>query len=254
MHYIKGKPCKRCKKCNTDKEVTEFATSKTAKDGYSDWCKDCKDAGFSIAYTLEEALENKVNLKEVTMETTATARTKICTKCDKTKPLTEFHKNNRLKDGHMSQCKKCRSAYMKEHNAKAYKKRKEVKAVKAKASEPAEKEPLKERLNVIKAKAASAVATKKETLGGPNNKFFGVLLTVSLDTQKERIDFIHQLTERVCDSDMPDVEEILKALTNGTSHLSKTAADLLKRTALKLMVKGESPEFHPMYGSAVEYR
>lgn len=32
---------------------------------------------------------------------------KVCSKCREIKPLTEFHKDNGIKDGHSSWCKKC---------------------------------------------------------------------------------------------------------------------------------------------------
>ena len=33
---------------------------------------------------------------------------KICNKCNKEKPLSEFSKNKRMKDGYLNQCKECR--------------------------------------------------------------------------------------------------------------------------------------------------
>jgi hypothetical protein len=40
-----------------------------------------------------------------------TVYTKICTKCDTLKPITEFHKNKSKKDGYSSNCKKCVKEY-----------------------------------------------------------------------------------------------------------------------------------------------
>lgn len=42
------------------------------------------------------------------METTAT---KICNKCHKELPVTEFHKKAKAKDGLQSECKTCRKQY-----------------------------------------------------------------------------------------------------------------------------------------------
>lgn len=37
--------------------------------------------------------------------------TKTCSKCGETKPLDEFHRLTRSKDGHQSRCKLCNRAY-----------------------------------------------------------------------------------------------------------------------------------------------
>lgn len=46
--------------------------------------------------------------------------TKICTKCKKEKPLTEFHKNKNAFLGVGSSCKVCRKQYTKEYVIKKY--------------------------------------------------------------------------------------------------------------------------------------
>lgn len=43
---------------------------------------------------------------------------KFCKKCGKYKPLSEFHRNNRMKDKHESLCKECRSKYNREYYTK----------------------------------------------------------------------------------------------------------------------------------------
>ena len=48
--------------------------------------------------------------------------TKECTKCKQDKQLTEFHKDKRQKDGHVSQCKSC----IKQYHANHYKQNREV--------------------------------------------------------------------------------------------------------------------------------
>ena len=40
--------------------------------------------------------------------------TKICTKCGKEKPLTEFNWRNKSKGTLRSECKECHTAYMKQ--------------------------------------------------------------------------------------------------------------------------------------------
>jgi len=41
---------------------------------------------------------------------------KVCTKCDVEKNLSEFHKNSYHKDGHQSACKACRNTAKKKWN------------------------------------------------------------------------------------------------------------------------------------------
>lgn len=40
---------------------------------------------------------------------------KTCKKCNEEKPLSEFHKDRKLKDGHSNKCKECAIARAKEH-------------------------------------------------------------------------------------------------------------------------------------------
>lgn len=53
--------------------------------------------------------------------------TKICSKCKKEKPISEFGKNKAKKDGLQAECKECKSAYNKLH----YQKNKETYLAKA---------------------------------------------------------------------------------------------------------------------------
>lgn len=43
---------------------------------------------------------------------------KICTKCDKKKPLHMFHKHPQSKDGRASECKRCKSIVDRDYNAR----------------------------------------------------------------------------------------------------------------------------------------
>lgn len=40
---------------------------------------------------------------------------KKCIKCGELKPLTEFYKNYKMKDGHLNSCKVCQEKYMKKN-------------------------------------------------------------------------------------------------------------------------------------------
>ena len=50
------------------------------------------------------------------METTTT--TKVCPKCGRELPITEFALNKTSKDGHVGQCKDCINAYQRENYAR----------------------------------------------------------------------------------------------------------------------------------------
>lgn len=44
--------------------------------------------------------------------------TKVCKKCGRELPITEFALNKNLKDGHVGQCKDCLNAYQRENYAR----------------------------------------------------------------------------------------------------------------------------------------
>lgn len=44
--------------------------------------------------------------------------TKVCRKCGRELPITEFYKNKLYKDGYMNMCKKCNNAYSNESHKK----------------------------------------------------------------------------------------------------------------------------------------
>lgn len=45
-------------------------------------------------------------------------KTKVCSKCGRELPITEFALNKRAKDGHIGQCKDCINAYLRERYAR----------------------------------------------------------------------------------------------------------------------------------------
>ena len=50
-------------------------------------------------------------------------KTKVCTKCGKEKPLSEFHKRKESKDGYKSRCKECIKEIDHEYRLKSVEKR-----------------------------------------------------------------------------------------------------------------------------------
>lgn len=51
-------------------------------------------------------------------------KTKVCSKCGRELPLSDFPTNNRMNDGKDHRCKECKSAYMKEWQKKNREKKK----------------------------------------------------------------------------------------------------------------------------------
>ena len=54
--------------------------------------------------------------------------TKICSKCKQEKPLSEFHRHNRRKETHYSQCKQCKAEYKQKNKDKLLVRQKERRA------------------------------------------------------------------------------------------------------------------------------
>lgn len=44
------------------------------------------------------------------------SKTKVCSKCGRELPITEFHKNSHNPDGLQKECKECKKAYMREYS------------------------------------------------------------------------------------------------------------------------------------------
>jgi len=115
---------KTCSHCSSNKPVGEFHKDKNSKDGRTSWCKVCTK-GYMKRYTVKKELQKveidvKVDMawspeemreeySEELSEVNAIAY-KTCTKCNSMKPLSEYHKNKKSKDGHATQCKECKNA------------------------------------------------------------------------------------------------------------------------------------------------
>ena len=85
---------KICKKCNKLLDITEFIKNKNCKDGYENTCKVCKnkirqERYKKLQYTIPEDSE------------------KICKRCNKLLPYSDFAKDLKSKDCHRNICKIC---------------------------------------------------------------------------------------------------------------------------------------------------
>ena len=86
-------------------------------------CKDCKHYAMSRAdgpyckrtprakpvspLSQCDSFEEKGPEEELVVEAPAAPATKVCTKCGRELPVTEFNRNRRMKDGRMSECREC---------------------------------------------------------------------------------------------------------------------------------------------------
>jgi hypothetical protein len=95
-----GDGFKICKKCNIRKSINEFHKMKNGKFGVRTICKECLRSS--------EVKEKELRLALVSKGF------KICSKCEKDKPLSEFHKHKKAKFGVTSICKICMYQYKKE--------------------------------------------------------------------------------------------------------------------------------------------
>jgi hypothetical protein len=91
---------KTCKECNEIKDKKEFS-------GRSLRCKYCTNQN-SIKIKIEKAIsEGKEYKYKPILEYDVDRSSKICTKCEEEKILSEYYVNNKSKDGHTARCIKC---------------------------------------------------------------------------------------------------------------------------------------------------
>jgi hypothetical protein len=100
---------KVCTKCGERKSLSEFGLRKDSKDGYSHYCKACRNARAE-----EKRLRNPeyALIKEMALN-----GKKRCSKCKTFLDLSEFYDDKRSTDGKVCACKKCVSAESKKRNS-----------------------------------------------------------------------------------------------------------------------------------------
>ncbi|MHC4665002.1 MAG: hypothetical protein ACYS9T_03465 [Planctomycetota bacterium] len=89
---------KRCSRCHKTKELTEFYHDRSRNDGLSSKCKKCEYACRKVRY---ERLRNR------TPDKIPNIASKRCSKCGGVKPVAEFYRVLRNKDGYNNWCKVC---------------------------------------------------------------------------------------------------------------------------------------------------
>ena len=91
---------KWCRRCETVKAVEAFARNKTSKDGLQVHCRDCQAA---VDRSRRESAGLLVRPRDVP------DGQKFCRTCQQVKPLSEWSRSSRSRDGLQSRCKECTS-------------------------------------------------------------------------------------------------------------------------------------------------
>jgi hypothetical protein len=118
---------KKCSKCKVIAPLNHFHKNRNNKDGLNFYCKYCNsqyrqpkkhEENFERPVFVGEAFERPVFVGEAferpvfvgeAFERPVFAGTKKCSRCGVEKPLAEFYKSKKSKDGHIAQCKECKN-------------------------------------------------------------------------------------------------------------------------------------------------
>lgn len=103
---------KTCTQCNSAKPLDQFGKQKNGKHGRSAECRDCK----------RERERQRSEQRRIERESQKAANAlpdgmKQCAECEAVKPLSEFRKESRRKDGHTGACSDCINARIQRYRA-----------------------------------------------------------------------------------------------------------------------------------------
>lgn len=102
---------KRCTSCGEEKAVTKFLPSRFVADGYTDTCSSCTFAHAEADRRQREARKAEAEKRKAACKPPPVGvTTKVCRECTTAKPLTEYSKHGRSRDGHRHVCKSCDAA------------------------------------------------------------------------------------------------------------------------------------------------
>jgi hypothetical protein len=90
---------KVCSKCRLNREVAWFCKNKDRSDGLNNECSEC------MRKRKRELLQRNKLTRKVRLE-----GSKVCTKCEETKDINEFHAHVMMRDGRDSNCNSCNRA------------------------------------------------------------------------------------------------------------------------------------------------
>lgn len=104
---------KICGHCHQKKPLTEFSPRRGASDGLASWCKACNRAATRRWYARKKAAKVANTPAPVTPFLEGS---KTCPHCNLEKPLAEFYRDRRSKDGHTRWCRACLLAATRERD------------------------------------------------------------------------------------------------------------------------------------------
>ena len=103
---------KKCPKCGVLLSLKDFHKSKATRDGYTCWCKKCRDKAARAYY--------EKNRKRTTTEI---PDKKYCPGCKEVRSSVNFHRDKARKDGLVYRCKQCSNAALRNCREKNRKQR-----------------------------------------------------------------------------------------------------------------------------------
>lgn len=107
-----------CRHCNQEKEITQFTKVTGCLGGYNWQCRACIRAR-NLAKVPPEVLAKRPRIKAAALFAQGL---KMCSRCEETKPLSEFYQCQKRftgMGGYQSHCKKCQSGLFKQYRKDA---------------------------------------------------------------------------------------------------------------------------------------
>ena len=106
------KECKiqQCNKCKKFKSVWDFYAARGRRSGRAAECKECKNAAVRLSEYRAGRRRTPEQIKRDNAPFDPNRTHKHCKCCEKLKPLTDFYKESRTRDGYQTKCKECQKS------------------------------------------------------------------------------------------------------------------------------------------------
>jgi hypothetical protein len=104
---MSGVVSKVCTACETELPISDFAPRKQSKDGYRNQCRRCRTTKHREWRESEHGAALIESWKASRQFSPKMEGTKVCSQCNKEKPITEFWKHKRYPDGRLPYCSDC---------------------------------------------------------------------------------------------------------------------------------------------------
>jgi len=110
MSLIKKSDIKQCTTCKQFKDVRDFYVDRKSRDGRQTQCKFCKNAAIRLSEYRAGKRRSPDLIKQDDQPIDPNRSHKICNTCEVLKPLTDFYKESRTRDGYQARCKACQKS------------------------------------------------------------------------------------------------------------------------------------------------